>query len=155
MTCYSLLQAHCRWHFFHIRIRLELANKEKKALMFLLFLSPAVTLPCCLHAFTVKCRHVGNPTPCRLHVEEWALLSRIHCGRGLSLCKICNRKKTKKFRSVVGCEMFKVWPIHCGGWRGSPTACEEAKRKVLLFDCTPRPGTDISTLTLTLLVQRP
>lgn len=153
MTCYSLLQAHCRWHFFHIRIRLELANKEKKALMFLLFLSPTVTLPCCLHAFTVK--HVGNPTPCRLHVEEWALLSRIHCGRGLSLCKICNRKKTKTFRSVVGCEMFKVWPIHCGGWRGSPTASEEAKRKVLLFDCTPRPGTDISTLTLTLLVQRP
>lgn len=62
--------------------------------MFLLFLSPTVTLPCCLHAFTLK--HVGNPTPCRLRVEEWAFLSHIHCGLGCPSVRFVTERKQKK-----------------------------------------------------------
>lgn len=40
---YHMLQAHC----------------EKRGIHVLIFLSPAVTLPCCLHAFSLQ------PTPCR------------------------------------------------------------------------------------------
>lgn len=47
--------------------------------------------------------------------------------------------------------MFKVW-LDIVGAGETLSVCEEAKRKVLLFGCAPRPGTDISTLILTLLV---
>ncbi len=57
------------------------------------FLSVAVTLRGCLHAFSLK--HGGSPLPVGLHVEEWSLLSLIHSGLECPSVRFETRRKQK------------------------------------------------------------
>lgn len=96
------------------------------------------------------------PPPVGLHAGEWTLLSCIHCGLGYLVVRVSVKMEKKKIVApgrVWKCSKCSSWVVGAGG--GSPSACEEAKKKVLLLVCTPRPGTDIPTLCLTLLLQRP
>ncbi len=51
--------------------------------------------------------------------------------------------------------MFKVWLDVVGAGERLLQPAKRQKRNVLLFGCAPRPGADISTLILSLLLQRP
>lgn len=138
-----------RW-YFTVRYQhwaLCWGKKVKEALMLKkMFLSFTVTLLC----VSLTCR---QPPPFRAPCRRMGIVKLYTLWPWISFCKICNQKENK---NVAG-GMWNVQSLagHCGGWRETPTACEEAKRKVLLFGCAPRPGTDISTLILTLPAQRP
>lgn len=104
--------------------------------MFSLYLSPIGPLPGSLHALALPSSR--RPPRRRMDIVKlytlwpWISLRQI-CGR----MRREEKKKKKKRSRWAGFEMFKVWLLHCGGWRESPSDCEEAIRKVLLFHCSP------------------